>query len=441
MNGSYIYDLLDPPVKDNSTESYDYQKFFATQSSDLNNFSAIRFVINAKDQLYHFHQAYFEIKGKLVKEDNSAFNANSGIAFIHNAFPYMFRNFIYKINGTVVDNIDYPGQVSSMLHNVLFSSNKAYESGLQYFWYPDRGLTADSKANKGWEIRRKMLMVEASDIGSFKMKIPFHLIFSFAEYTKVLTQVNHEFEMTRQADYFSLFKGEDLAAATGGSSNAACPKGKIKIESLLLWVPVVKADGIAKINMKETQLNGKNEYVIAFRQRRGLMSAVTTGVRDWSWNVSNISFEHRPQWLLMGFQKDTDNSQTTNHALFANMGVTNMFCVVNNQQFPYTTPDADFPNLDFGNFYMNLQNFRANYLQIDPLINESGISPMEFKNLCTIYAFDLTKHVQDIRGDIVNTRIEVKFSAETPAHVKAFACLISEKEIFLKSDGTNMVIH
>ena len=405
----------------------------------MNNYSAIRFVINAKDQLYHFHNAYIEVKGKLVKKaDGTAYTDKAGIAFIHNAFPYMFRNFIYKINGTVVDNIDYPGQISSMLHNVLFSSNKSYESGLQYFWYPDRALTADSKQNKGWEIRRKMLMVEAGDIGSFTMKIPFSLIFSFAEYTKVITQVNHEFEMTRQADYFALFKGDDLAAVAG--SNAATSEGKIKIESLLLWVPVVKADGVAKINMKETELNGKNEYVIAFRQRRGLMAEVTTGVKDWTWNVSNISFEHRPQWLLVGFQKDTDATQTTNHALFNNMGVTNMFCVVNNQQFPYTTPDANFANLDFGNFYINLQHFRANYLQIDPLINESGIDPLRFKNIYTIYAFDLTKHVQDIRGDIVNTRIEVKFSAETPAHVKEFDCIISEKEIFLKSDGTNMVV-
>ena len=109
-------------------------------------------------------------------------------------------------------------------------------------------------------------------------------------------------------------------------------------------------------------------------------------------------------------------------------------------KFPYVIPDADFANMDFGNFYMNLQHFRANYLQIDSLINESGVNPLQFKNLYTIYAFDLTKHVQDIRGDIVNTRIEVKFSAETAAHVKAYACLISEKEIFLKSDGANMVI-
>ena len=439
MNGSYIYDLSEAPVKDNSTASYDYQKYFATQSSDLNNFSAIRFVINAKDQLYHFHQAYFEVKGKLVKKaDGTAYTANSGIAFIHNAFPYMFRNFIYKINGTVVDNIDYPGQISSMLHNVLFSSNKAYESGLQFFWYPDKSAVAESKSNKGWEIRRKMLMTETHDPGSFTMKIPFSLIFSFAEYTKVLTQVNHEFEMTRQADYFSLFKGDDVASE--GGSNPVTVAGKIKIESLLLWVPVVKADGVAKINMKEAELSAQSDYVIAFRQRRGLMAEVTTGVRDWTWNVSNISFEHRPQWLLLGFQKGTDNTQTTNHALFNNMGVTNMFCVVNNQQFPYTIPDANFANLDFGNFYMNMQHFRSNYLQIDPLLNESGLDPLRFKNLYTIYAFDLTKHVQDIRGDIVNTRIEVKFSAETTPNVKAYACLISEKEIFLKSDGGNMVV-
>ena len=102
--------------------------------------------------------------------------------------------------------------------------------------------------------------------------------------------------------------------------------------------------------------------------------------------------------------------------------------------------DADFKNLDFGTFYTDLQNFRSNYLQIDPLINECGINPLRFKNLCTIYAFDLTKHERDIRGDVVNSRLEVKFSTQTEAHIKAYACLISEKEIFLKSDGSNMVI-
>ena len=115
MNGSYIYEIGAPPAKDQSTESYDYQKFYPTQNSDLNNYSTIRIVINAKDQLYHLHEGYIEVKGQVVQKENSAdYPTKSGIALINNALPYMFRNFTYKMNGEVIESIDYPGHVSSL---------------------------------------------------------------------------------------------------------------------------------------------------------------------------------------------------------------------------------------------------------------------------------------------------------------------------------------
>ena len=434
MNGSYIYDIDESPARDESTNSYEYHKFYPTQNSDLNNYSAIRIVINAKDQLYHLHEGYLEVKGKVVQEEGEAdFPTKSGIALIHNALPFMFRNFTYKMNGQMIESVDYPGHVSSLLHDAIFSSSKQYEGGLQFLWYPDLDKTATG-TNKGWEVRRKMLIEEPEKKGSFVIKIPLNMIYGFAEYIKVVTHVNHEFEMTRQSDHFSLFRGENVA------SNVETPKGKIDITSLLLWAPLVEADGEVKLNLKEAELSGKDEYVIAFRQRRGIMAEVTTGVSHWTWSFSTINYNERPQYLLVGFQKNLGEDQKSNYALFENMNVESMYCVINNQQIPYVITDADFKNLDSGTFYTDLQNFRSNYLQIDPLINECGINPLRFKNLCTIYAFDLTKHERDIRGDVVNSRLEVKFSTQTEAHIKAYACLISEKEIFLKSDGSNMVI-
>lgn len=204
MNGPYIYDLSTTPIHDKSTESYEYHKFFPTQNSDLNTYSTFRIVINARDQLYHIHEAYIEATGQLVKEDDTEYGETDGIAFIHNAFPFMFRNFTYKINGQIVDSIDYPGHVSTLFNNVMFSSNKQYESGLQYLWSPDTTSTADA-SNKGWEIRRKMLLVEPTKKGIFKFKIPIKNIFGFGENVKVITKVNHEFEITRQENYYSLF--------------------------------------------------------------------------------------------------------------------------------------------------------------------------------------------------------------------------------------------
>ena len=196
MNGSYIYDLSADPVHDTSTASYEYHKYFPTQNSDLNTYSTFRIVINALDLKYHFHEAYIEVDGQVVeKTTGNVYTDKSGIAFTHNAFPFMFRNFTYKTNGQIVDSIGYPGHVSSLFHNVMFSSSKQYESGLQYFWAPDRSTDADAE-NKGWEIRRKLLLAEPNIPGLFNMKIPLKNIFGFAEYTKIITKVTHEFEIT-----------------------------------------------------------------------------------------------------------------------------------------------------------------------------------------------------------------------------------------------------
>ena len=458
MNGSYIYDLNESPEHDTSTASYEYHNFFPTQNSDLNNFSTLRFAIDAKNQCYHIHESYLEAKGQLLqKTGGGEFDDDkAGIAFTHNPFPFMFRNFVYKINGTIVDTVNYPGHVSSLFHNVMFSSNKPYENGLQFFWYPDRSRTA-TPDNKGWEIRRKMSIVEPEKRGSFTIRIPLSMIFGFAEYTKIITQVQHEIEMTRQEDYFSLFRGDALPAEqslikSGGggkrrklndlnaSANVDTPEGKIHLQSLILWIPVVKPEGNAKILLKESQLHAKNEYVIAFRQRTGIMTEVPSGLTNWSWSLSTINFKERPKYLFIGFQNNLGSDQKSNYALFDNMDVRRMHAVVNNQQFPAVIADADFKNLDYGNFFTAVQNVRSNFLQLDPLINECGIDPLRYKNLCTIYAFDLTKHERDIVGTTVISRLEVQFKTQTPAHIKAYACLISEKEIFLQSDGGNMTI-
>ena len=438
MNGSYIYDVNTTPYEDHSTSSYEYHKYFPTQNSDFNNFSALRIVLAAKDHHYHFHNAFLELKGRVVQKANGEpYPAKSGIAFINNPVPHMFRNITYKMDGRIIESVDYPGHVSTMFHHAVFNSNVAYENGLSFYWSPDKTRLADTE-NKGWELRRKLLIEEPTSKGSFVIRIPLRMLMGFGEYTKVITGVSHEFEMTRQEDYYSLFRGDNLS---DGGENTACLEGKIDLKSLLLWVPIAKADGVVNINLKEHQLNSKTEYQIAFYQRRGIMTELPTGVQDWSWSFSTINFKERPQYLIIGFQADSDKTdQTLNCGLYDNSNVKKMTCMINDIRIPYNGVEADFANMDLGNFYTQLQDFGANYLQLDPLIHECGVNPIAFKNLRTLFAFDLTKHERDIRAEVVNSRIEVHFGAVTPANLRAYACIINKKEIFLKSDGGNLVI-
>lgn len=431
-----MYKLTDSPYEDHSTASYEFHKYFPTQNSDLNNYSAIRYVISAKDHLYHFHNAFLEVKGRVLKaEDNNAFATKAGIAFVNNPIPFMFRNVAYKMDGVGIESVDYLGQVSTMFHHATFNSNKCYESGLEYYWFPDREKEAVS-TNKGWETRRQLLVEQPQDSGSFTMRIPLTMLLGFAEFTKVITGVSHEFEFTRQEDYHALFLGEDVA----GGSNAECVKGKIDLKGLVLWIPIAKADGVVNINLKETQLNSKTDYPIAFYQRRGAMAEVTTAVTDWNWSFSTINMKERPLFMILGFQKDLQTDQKSNYALFDNMDVQKMSCVINDIRVPYDCAEADFKNMNLGSFYTQLQDFTANYLQIDPLLHECGINPVSFRDLTPLFVFDLTKHEREIRAEVVTSRVEVHFGTPVPPNVRAYACILNKKEIFLKSDGGRLVI-
>jgi len=449
MNGEYIYDITERPKYEDSTKSYEYHPFFPTDSSDLNKYSIIRFDINARDNYYHIHEAYFELHGQVVKADGNPYpspeekaDRKSSIAFIHNPFPYMFRNFTYKLNGTIVDTVNYPGPVSSLLHNVMFNSTKPYEGGLEFLWYPDRNRLAD-ETNKGWKIRRELLITEPKTAGNFVMKIPVSMLIGIGSYTKVITKVSHQFEMTRQEDYFSLFRGADLNAneLPSGIPNVDTAAGKINMKSLVLMIPIVKPEGRTQIMLKEAELSAKEEFIIAFRQRRGLMAAVPDNILNWTWSLTTINMKDRPQYLFVGFQHGRTTDQLTNYALYDNENVQRMYVSINNQQFPASIEDANFNEVNYGSFYKALQDVRSNYLQIDPLINESGINPLTFKNLLPIFCFDLTKHVKDIRGDVVTARLETQFAVSTgDRKIKAFACLINDKEVFITSDGGNITI-
>ena len=441
MNGPYMYELNKIPYEDHSTASYEYHKFFPTQNSDLNNYSAIRYVISAREHLYHFHNAFFEAKGTVVKDDGGhAFETKAGIAFTHNPFPYMFRNIAYKMEGQTIESVDYLGQVSTMFHYATFNSNKTYESGLEYFWCPDRTVDAD-KDNKGWLTRQRILIEDTHDKGSFTMRIPLTMLLGFAEFTKVITGVSHEFELTRQEDYHALFRGNDIPTYAGGEgANAACPLAKIDLKSLVLWIPIAKADGVVNINLKEAQLNSKIDYPIAFYQRRGAMVEVTAAVTDWNWTFSTINFKERPQYLILGFQDDFKTTQKSNYALFQHKDIQKISCMVNDVRIPYDSAEADFKNMDLGGFYTQLQDFNANYLQIDPLLHECGINPVSFRDLRTLFVFDLTKHERDIKAEVVTSRIEVHFGTATQANLRAYACILNKRELFLKSDGGRLVI-
>ena len=277
------------------------------------------------------------------------------------------------------------------------------------------------------ETRRKLILVDTDPIGAFTFQIPLTMILGFAEFKKVISGVAHEFQMTRQEDYYSLFRD-------------AADEGKVIFQHLSLWVPVAKPAGQIQINLKENQLSRKKSYAIDFYRRRGLMVVLPTAVTDWVWNFDISGFQERARYLIVGFQLGKTTDQKSNYAIFDHSDVKQMSCYVNDVCMPYVKADSNFKENDFGNFYRQLQNFSPNYLQIDPVLRECGVNPMDFKTLFPFFCFDLTKRKREIEGDVANACVKVSFGTATSANLRCYACLLSEKQLLIEADGSDMVI-
>ena len=61
-----------------------------------------------------------------------------------------------------------------------------------------------------------------------------------------------------------------------------------------------------------------------------------------------------------------------------------------------------------------------------------------YKKLFPIFYFDVSKQSEKFNQSVVDATIRMKFSANVPDKVVAYALIISDRRIIFKSDGVKM---
>ena len=80
----------------------------------------------------------------------------------------------------------------------------------------------------------------------------------------------------------------------------------------------------------------------------------------------------------------------------------------NNEQFPSNLIKANFDENDNGFFYEMENHWRANYLQHPSIYNEGNmINPENFKNLFTIFTFDVSKQEFALAGSSISCNLHI----------------------------------
>jgi len=438
--------ILDPPIYDNSVESWQFQDYCPQSQDNLNQLGTpIEIVINASDTYIQPSKSYLVIKGQLVRGDNNnAYDANTQITLINNAIMFLFSEIRYSIGGMIMERIANPGQATSMIGCLRYNDGYSTSAGLKWCWSkdttdnanshefiasqaaPDVGYTPGKNINynHGFATRQALLM-SANPRGTFSFLIPFDHLFGFAEYDKVIFGVKHVLSLTRKTS-----DNEAIHRAAGVTD------GKVRLTNITWRVPFVKMEVTKLMELREI-IQSKHSIPVTFSARTGESISVTQGVQNFDWRLSVTSGIEKPRWIIVGFQSNRNTTQEQNPAVFDHVNLSNAYVTLNGERYPTNDFVTDFQTNDHSILFDMFDNFQREYYGINI---GTQVNFTSFKNLFPIIVFDVRRQSERLKSGVIDMMIRFRFAQGVPANTIAYATIISDRAYKLTSDGKNLTI-
>lgn len=443
--------ILDPVVMDNSVESYQYINFVPPSQDNLNmTGNPINIEIQAADKYLHIPKSYLYIEGQLVRGDNNQpYAANTEIALVNNAMMYMFKEISYSIGDKTMEEINNPGQVTTMIGYAIYPDDYNTSGGLMSCWSKDTTLHANSRKynalpaaaadllnfiptesgdyNQGFAARKKLL--ESSDPrGNFSFVIPFSHMFGFAEYDRMSYNIKHCLSLSRLSD-------DTLAIHHA----ANVPNGKIVLRKMVWRVPHIQLEKEARAKHLK-YVTEKMTIPIHFSARSSQRTNIPPNVTSYDWSLPAKGGVEKPRWLIIGFQTDKHQSQEQNPAVFDHLNLQRSYITLNSQNYPLTEVLTNFTLNQYSQWCKMLIDFKEDYYGFNSLIGGSQVNQATYRTLFPIFAFDLRKQADEVSSNTINMTVQFYFNAPVPAQTIAYAVIISDRLFKLTSDGKNLSI-
>ena len=230
-----ILRITDPILSDDSIDRYEEIAYEPVAGTNLNaSGQDIRLTIETQDIFMHPSESFLIIEGRLLKADNNSYGNNDLISLTNNGIMHLFKRIPYDLSGQEIENIEHPGQATTMLGLLKYPDDFSKSKGLNQLWYKDTLATA-AEANIGWNVRRQYIIVNADPNGSFSFRIPLKHIFGFCEdYDKVVYGLKHNLTLTTNGDNDAILKSDANDAAGNPYAD-----GKIRFDKVSWFMPHV----------------------------------------------------------------------------------------------------------------------------------------------------------------------------------------------------------
>ena len=430
----------DIPV-DDSIYEYEYKEYNPIVGTDLNRGSIV-LTIESQDIYTHPAESFLVIEGQLAAPvappvGGVSPNADADVVtLINNGIMYLFSDVRYHLASHEIEVLQNPGHATTMLGLLKYPDDFTKSQGLNQLWLPDTNIDNNNEANKvdnkGFKIRNEYIIRTSDPKGTFSFKIPLKHFLGFCEdYKKILYGMQQRLTLTRTNNDNAIFR------------TAATDAGTVRLDKIRWFMPHVIPSDAYRLQLDKV-IEKKEKLPVGYRMLQCDTSQVPTNQKSFTWRLGVKSSPDIPRFIIVGFQSDKNNNQEQNPAIFDHLYVRNIYVTLNAKRYPDTDYDNDFNKNQYSRIYGDASSFRKKFFNMDELVSNSGINPLDYKNLFPLYVFDVTKQSEKLKTSVSDIHIKAFFDNDPaggnnpPANTMAYAVIISDRLFHFVSDGSKV---
>ena len=424
----------DIPV-DDSIYDYEYKEYNPIAGAPLNRGSIV-ITIESQDIYTHPAESFLIVEGKLVKNaDGSVYDADTLITLINNGIMYLFSDVRYHLASHEIEVLQNPGHATTILGMLKFPDDFSKSQGLNQCWIKDTGegntVVDGDNPNEGFKLRRNYIINMPASRGHFCFKIPLKHFLGFCEdYKKILYGMQQRLTLTRTGDDNAIFR-----------DNGVDP-GKVDIQRIRWFMPHVIPSDAYRLQLDKI-IEKKEKIPVGYRMLQCDNTSITG--TEFTWRLGVKSSPDIPRFIIVGFQIGRNNNQEQNPARFDNCDIGNIYVTLNAKRYPDTDYDINFNENRFCRIYGDSSTFRKKFYNMDELVSNHNINPVDYKNLYPIFVFDVTKQSEKLKTAVSDIHVKMRFNnnpaldnAGNPRNVMAYAVIISDRLFHFVSDGSKI---
>ena len=435
----------DIPV-DDSIYDYEYKEYNPIAGTDFNRGSIV-ITIESQDIYTHPAESFLIIEGKLIKNTGALYNDNEYVTLIDNAMMYLFSDVRYHLASHEIEVLQNPGHATTMLGLLKYPDDFTKSQGLNQLWFPDSetgdgGIDGNNNViNKGFELRHKHIIKSPNPKGTFGFKIPLKHFLGFCEdYKKILYGMQQRLTLTRTVNTNAILRGYQTNQQ---GVKFYFDEGNVRIDNIRWFMPHVIPSDAYRLQLDKI-IEKKEKIPVGYRMLQCDNIQVPENQKEFTWRLGVKSSPDIPRFIIVGFQSGKNNTQEGNPAIFDHLLVRNIYVTLNAKRYPDINYNNDFTKNQYSRIYGDATLFRKKIFNMDELVSNSGINPVDYKNIFPLYLFDVSKQSEKLKTSVSDIHIKASFNANPaggnnpPADTIAYAVIISDRLFHFVSDGSKI---